>query len=299
MKRKAFKIALYNLAFLLILISGCGGLEIKSLWKDHDIKIDGKDDDWKNGTYIKDANCSFYACNDQNALYICIVSTDRALARRAMIQGLTVWVESDKEDNKFGIHYPLGRIGGDKPSSDQTQEFSQSRASGNHSDEEMDNRKTGNPFDEEKMFANANEYEILNKSSNVEGRYSLTEDNGIKVKAGSFQGRFVYELKIPIVPKYGSLNSIAADTTSNIKLSFESGQFDMSKIRRARGGGKERANPENGSEEGASENMPSMGRRGNGMGGHGNRGQGQFGEGQSSNQFKLDVHITLSSRSAK
>jgi hypothetical protein len=112
-KVKDIKASELFLFLLLIVISfaGCGDQEIKSKWRTNNITIDGNDSDW-NGSLVfyDDINSLIGVQNDNDYLYLCLVTTDQQLERKALITGITLWFDNKGGgDKKFGIRFPIMR----------------------------------------------------------------------------------------------------------------------------------------------------------------------------------------------
>lgn len=99
-------------ALLLIAVSGCGGEKIESRRLDREVAIDGTTADWDGALRNLDERpVSIGVMNDDESLYLCIVTDDEALVRQVVMQGLTTAFvpEGTKEDDAFRIRFPVGR----------------------------------------------------------------------------------------------------------------------------------------------------------------------------------------------
>src|SRR5437879_121574 len=94
---------------LVLLLAGCGGLQLESGRRDRPIAVDGKADEWSDSlTVIKDAQIAVGLFNDQDDLYMCISSWNQDVNLQAQNLGLTVWFDAGGGQEKtFGIEYPL------------------------------------------------------------------------------------------------------------------------------------------------------------------------------------------------
>ena len=147
--------------FFLIIISfslmGCNDIKINSKWKTQEITIDGKNTEWQSGHYIKDANVVVNVYNDEEYLYLALLSSDRQMPMKVMGGGLTVWFDPDGEGGKkLGIHYPLGMGNMEMPSSNM-----------NPSDNDDRNNRKLKDMD----ISLFNEYEVLGKDGNVKREF--------------------------------------------------------------------------------------------------------------------------------
>ncbi|MBF0432142.1 MAG: hypothetical protein HQK83_12735 [Fibrobacteria bacterium] len=104
---------LFILPFFFILFTGCGEKELKSLWTDGAITVDGDIDDWITGTiYLKKLNAAFAVKNDSANLYLYLITRDRELKRRILNMGFTLWFgEENSKEKKSGLRFP-GRFQG-------------------------------------------------------------------------------------------------------------------------------------------------------------------------------------------
>jgi hypothetical protein len=100
---------LFALLFLL-LIDGCSSIILESRWRIGDAPIDGNGAAWQDTlTSLEDKKSSVGILNDEDNLYIRLMTTNRDLERQVIRQGLTFWFDRDGGEKKtFGIRFPLG-----------------------------------------------------------------------------------------------------------------------------------------------------------------------------------------------
>jgi hypothetical protein len=93
-----------------LLMAGCGTMELASRWRAGDRAIDAKHADWfQSGVPTKDKRASAVLFNDSTFLYAGIRTTDRDLQRLILREGLTWWFDREGgTSKKFGIRYPVG-----------------------------------------------------------------------------------------------------------------------------------------------------------------------------------------------
>jgi len=113
-----FKIAFIRrlpiFVFILFLLStlqlGCRTFSLDSNWRNSEIIIDGKTNDWLGSLmYFEEDNISIGLKNDANYMYICMIAEDQRIRIQMMRQGLTLWFDSDaKKKKNFGIKFPIG-----------------------------------------------------------------------------------------------------------------------------------------------------------------------------------------------
>lgn len=101
-----------SLAFIFAItqLAGCKNLELNSHWRDREVTVDGINSEWENSTiYIEDEKILVGVMNDQDFLYISLITGSPALRRQMMGQGFIIWFDPEGGKKKvFGIQYPLG-----------------------------------------------------------------------------------------------------------------------------------------------------------------------------------------------
>jgi hypothetical protein len=195
------------------------------------------------------------------------------LPRKILGAGLNIWFKSNIDKSKLGIRFPIGMMDADRP------QFVENEMP---EGERPDPKKM-----EEKMFGGQDEYEILNKDNKVEGRFPFDEKSGIMARVGQFQGRFVYEMKVPISKDKKLANSILADTSSVINIEVETGQMNFPDM----GGKKGEEGMKGGDHIAGQDGMPP-----NGGGGQMRGGMPPMHGGQSDKQLKMSINVKLSSK---
>ncbi len=111
-------------------LTGCGGPPQRTAhWRDRDITIDGKLDEWADLTTEvdkgEDPSARVGIANDGEALYLGLETSDPNLMRLVSHRGLTVWVDpAGGRQHVAGVRFPLpaarppsrwGEIGGSRP----------------------------------------------------------------------------------------------------------------------------------------------------------------------------------------
>jgi hypothetical protein len=187
---KRFVFVFMILVLLSVFISGCGKPKLYSKWRNRQITIDGKFEDWQNDIAYYDENTrvSIGVINDDTYLYICLITRNRGLMEQLMMSGFNVWFDPEGGSDKvFGIHFPLGM---------QAKGMPMEVGSG---DSILSDKKDLKEHSE--MFQESwQQIEIIGPGK--EERYTALieaiEKDGISVKMGSEKGYFVYELKVPL-----------------------------------------------------------------------------------------------------
>jgi len=206
-----------SLSFLLLFtfsLAGCKDIELKSTWPGREIKIDGKLDDWENVMLIiKDKNVTVGLANDENFLYLCLRSSEERTLRQAMLTGFTVWFDAKGGKHRtFGIKFPAGM------------------------------RREGLPFmnrtsiqdpkvQQELIDASLKEVEIIGPAKGEVARAANFRDQGIELDVGQIQGRFVYELKIPLRKTGDHPYAVGVQEGKPVMIGFETGKIDREKLR--------------------------------------------------------------------
>ncbi len=163
--------------FVLVLLGGCGSLQLSSRWPEQAIVVDGITGEWANKTTsIESKKLTVGFANDSNFVYMMLSTSDRALSHMLATQGLTVWFDpSGGRKETFGIHYPLGLFGG------------KSGGRGTETDVK----------DVFRVSASMSELEILGARKDDTRRMSVLAAGDIQVRAKVDQTSFSYELRIP------------------------------------------------------------------------------------------------------
>jgi hypothetical protein len=219
---------------ILILVStmmdGCSSTaELSSSWNNYRIVVDGNADDWAGHFYyLKDAHVSLGIRNDQDFLYVCVMSSEGQFRRQIMGLGLTVWLEPDG-GKKWGIHYPIGFAGQRRWSPSNGEEVGEERDTALIFGQSLQNLELFGPGDEDRQ------------------QFSALETPGISVKVGNSQGSAVYELRVPLRTSSEHPYAVGAAVGSDVKLALETGKFQAENRRggmteggRGAGGGRGR-----------------------------------------------------------
>jgi hypothetical protein len=106
LKQNAIKI---GLLILFVCQGGCAADKVTCHWRGYDIVANGYENEWQGSPqyYDKDRQVALRVTNDEEALFLCFSTSNRALKTRLLMTGLTVWIDpnGDKEQI-FGIHLP-------------------------------------------------------------------------------------------------------------------------------------------------------------------------------------------------
>lgn len=190
------------------LIAGCSSTELKSHWRNREIVIDGKNTEWRDSLItLDDQKISVGLFNDENFLYIGLLTTDRDIQRQITRRGVTFWFDRNGgEEENFGIHYPIGFRGSGPPQEGTTE------------GEEPEVQRENPPEP-------SNDLEVYGPGEGERHKMTIMETSGIEVKLDNSGGVLVYEIKIPLTDagthpftvgaKAGSVIGVGLETSSN------------------------------------------------------------------------------------
>jgi hypothetical protein len=213
------------LSLALSMLIGCSTLELESTWKDRDITMDGKSGDWLGAKYyFEDSAVSVGLINDEQYLYVSMMTENPMLRTQIMQQGLIVWLDPRGGKNKtFGIKFPLGRQMGEEEG------------------ERMDPRVMMDEMSREEMMKklqeSMTELEILGPEGKVLGRMDIEDAQGIEVKMRNAAGTFVYELKVPLASSEEYPLAVGVNPGDTIGVGFLSPKMQMQRPSGMRGMG--------------------------------------------------------------
>jgi len=198
------------------LICGCNSFKVESIFKTHEIVIDGNDEDWSDAKYyIKKHDIVFGVMNDNDFLYLCFYPTTSELTRQVLSQGLTLWINNDaKRKKNYGIRFPLGMqnlMNQQMPEENGNQSRKSDRKSGKVDPKMMDRM----------VKSISKELEIISQGKDQKEVIKFADLNGVEIGIAFEKELFTYELKIPLADNPDFTVSIGADPTSKIALGFE------------------------------------------------------------------------------
>ncbi len=210
------------LGLIVLFFTSCASLELQSFWKDNDISIDGKSDDWMGHLmYVDKQNVSLGIQNDSDYLYACVVAEEQAVISSILRRGMILWFDPEGGKNKFfGIKYPKGREGIQQ--------------------EDRENMRPGTKADPQnrrrELLTISNEVEILQERKVPIQR---TTDNlkGIEVSLNRSTGLIVYEIKVPLRTDNERPFAINAQEGTEISIGIEVPKMTLTMNRPAGGMG--------------------------------------------------------------
>ena len=209
------------LILFLFLLVGCGNskLELNSNWREREITVDGKNEDWLGAMlFFEEDNVSVGLLNDENFLYICMIVEDQFMRTQVMRQGFTLWFDPEGGKEKtFGIKYPLGM---------------QASRTGLRRDEQSMERSRQAP--RRPMV----ELEILGPGKDEVKKMPIAEAKGIDINVEFSSGMIVYELKVPLIQSEQHPYAIGAEAGSSVGIGLETSKMERSEMRRQMSGGR-------------------------------------------------------------
>jgi len=177
------------------------------------ITVDGKTDDWQGDLYVvPNERLSVGFLNDQEHLYICLLSSDSTIRSQIMGQGFTVWFDPNGGKEKaFGIRYPLGSPGAQPPRIGETREPSVEPTT-------------------------LDRFEFVKSEKEPGPSMDFTQAKSVEIKVTSSTGLIVYEMKIPLAAGADNPVAVGAAPGKTIGIGFETGKVDISKMSRGERG---------------------------------------------------------------
>ncbi len=206
------------IGILVLCTAGCDEQELNSNWRDREIIIDAKSDDWLDTLYyFESKNLSIGFFNDESHLYVCMLAEHPMLQTQIVGQGFTLWFDPDGGKEKtFGIKFPIGmrEIG--------AQMDFQGMQGG-----EMNREKIREAF--EQSLA---DLEIFGPGG-AKQRIPVEEAKGIEIKVRNETGLFVYELKVPLKSDEGHPYAVGANAGAIIGVGLEIPEVDKDEMKNA------------------------------------------------------------------
>jgi len=184
------------IAFVGVLVEGCGStLQLASRWNEQPIRIDGDLNEWSDSTVFADKDgIRLGVRNDDEFLYLCLTASKPDIGRQVRFRGITVWFDPNGGEKKtFGVRFPIGmgRMGMPVRSG--------------REDAEGEARRI-----EPDASQALSEFEFFGPTENDRQRISRLQGQGVEVDLKTTAGRFVYELKIPLI--FSSRHPYALET---------------------------------------------------------------------------------------
>ncbi len=220
-------------AVLLGLLLGCGGETLQSQWLDREITIDGDPTEWSGALHwMEKSELDVGVLNDEDHLYICLIVGRESDRRQIMVRGMTLWFDaSGGDDQRLGIHYPIGFSASDLSPSEMQALAEEMR------DRQRDGDRAGKPSDSlvARFEASLAMLEIL-RGQSAPHRYDPGAVPGIEVAVHARTNSMVYELKIPL--RGGAEFSLGTSAGAKIGVHLTTPEIDREAMEeRMQGGG--------------------------------------------------------------
>ncbi|MCX6134340.1 MAG: hypothetical protein NTU47_11055 [Ignavibacteriales bacterium] len=267
-------------AAVVLFLQGCGSsLQLTSKWSERKIQIDGDLKEWSDSTlFVQKDDIRFGVMNDNEFLYVCVISSKPNIGRQIIFRGMTVWFDPNGGEKKtFGVRFPIGMRMGTMPMKPD--------------DEETDQR--GNRFDAMNRQA-LSDFEFIGPTEKDLQMVSRLQGQGIEMHLTSAPERFVYELKIPLA--YSSAHPYAIESRPGAPIGVG---FETNALQRPGGmGGPEGAGEGGGGRGGVGGGRGGVGGVGGGRGGRMPGGAGPGGDrpGGANISFNVWTHVQLAEK---
>ncbi len=183
------------------------------------IIIDGNQQDW-NGKlkYLEDEKVALGFQNNNDYLYLCLVTSDKTTVMKIMSMGLTIWFKPVSDEQIIGLQYPQSM---DKTGPRNL--MGKNRNENGNSDFKM----TINA-----MMENQGEFTLVDDEGKIIYASPIGSNSGYKLKVGGENRQFVYEAKVPIGNNNFAQVPINIFPDEKIIVEFETGEIDMEAIRK-------------------------------------------------------------------
>jgi len=193
-------------SFLALMVFGCSSsLELSSTWTNQEIVITGDGSRWKDATTsISGPDVSVGVKNDNNNLYVCLITSNRATQLQMLGLGCTAWFDTEGKKNKtFGIQFPVsGLLQGRRfPTRDNPEEL------------------------QRLINAAQRQLVIRGPADGEEHRMSVQDGQGVEAHLGYADGTLTYELKVSLQKNNEHPYAINAAMTQPLLLGFETGNL--------------------------------------------------------------------------
>ncbi|MCK4271778.1 hypothetical protein KAX22_03950, partial [bacterium] len=258
---------------------GCNGLKLNSNWPDREVVIDGMDGEWSGSMYYIDKKkVAVGLLNDEEYMYLCLATVDFRQVQQIIRSGLTVWFDPQGgKKESFGVNFPLGM------------QFSPENMDRESMPQPMSREGAADPEKLWQMFEqSAKEMIIIGPGKEERRRMPVAASREIKVRMGYFEGKLVYELRVPLVQDEKYPQAIGMDVSEPIGVGFETAELDREPMREKMSGGM----PSGGRGMRGGGGKGGGGRSGGGRGGRGSRG------GEAPRRLELWTKVELASGSA-
>jgi len=202
----------------LFMIAGCDERKLESRWADREMVIDGTAVEWDGAiTYFPESRVAVGVQNDEDYLYVSLVTNDVRRQFQILGRGAIVWFDPHGgEARPFGIRFPLGASAlgmgkgmerrleeGERPDLDQLIRMYQGTGA---------------------------QLEIL-VDGEVKTRVPVEDAKGIEVAVNEVQSALVYEIKVPLRMSAGVDYAVGSKAGEVIGIGLETPEMDSEMIR--------------------------------------------------------------------
>ncbi|TAK53690.1 MAG: hypothetical protein EPO24_14000 [Bacteroidetes bacterium] len=156
--------------------------------------------------------------NDNDYLYLSIVTTDRGVQRQMLARGFTVWFDREGgNDERFGIKFPLGI---------QTGDFRRMREEwGRDRDDGVRERPMRDSLADRLPPFDTTEVEILGPKEGAHERVKIIQLKQIALKLTIVNGRLEYVLKVPLTDNGPDPYAIGTSPGTTIGVGLVTAEF--------------------------------------------------------------------------
>lgn len=189
-------LALLSLLMLAVLSSGCAStIQLPSRWSDQPLRVGVDLAKWSDSAmFVEKDGIQVGVMNDNEFLYVCVMSSKPNLGRQVMVRGMTVWFDPNGGEKKtLGIRFPIGMGGRDMMARPEGDERGQ----------------RGNKVEAMERQA-LNEFEYVGPTEMDLQRVSRLQGQGVEMHLTSTPERFVYQLRVPLA--YSSAHPYAVES---------------------------------------------------------------------------------------
>lgn len=188
------------------MLFGCSSsLELRSRWTDQGLAITGDGSHWKDATIeIHGPEVTVGVKNDNDNLYIGLITSNSATQLQMLALGCTVWFDTTGQNNKtFGIQFPVsGLLQGQRfPAQENPEEI------------------------KHLVDAAQGHLAICGPGENQQLRISMRDARGVEARLSYVDRTLIYELKVPLQKNKKQPYAINADTTKPLLVGFETGDL--------------------------------------------------------------------------
>lgn len=205
------QLAALTIITLALFLTGCSG----------SINVTSQPVERKDLIPIKNENIAIGFRNDNDYLYIAMVTNDRNKIMKVLTGGLEIWLEPSDSDNKIGIKYP------ERPDPSEIMKIREQRR-------EM--QEGGKDAPPPNFLQTQNTLSIINEDGMVLKEFPI-DGKTYQAKVEMTRESFTYELRVPIGESQNVPDGLKAKSGETIAVEFITGNFMQDMQRRRDDGG--------------------------------------------------------------